>query len=75
MTEREEKILELSIYAINNDFYDYNSRCELIPNTNKYYVRISGEESIQTEGELINNFMQLDSKYKNEIIETYLKEN
>ena len=75
MTEREEKILELSIYAINNDFYDYNSRCELIPNTNKYYVRISGEEAIQTEEELIDNFMKLDDKYKIDIVSSYLEEN
>lgn len=75
MTEREEKILELSIYAINNDFYDYNSKCELIPNTNKYYVRISGEEAIQTETELIENFLKLEDKDKMEIVESYLKEN
>ena len=75
MTEREEKILELSIYAITHDFYDYNSRCEKIPNTDKYYVRVSGEEAIETEQELIENFLKLEDKDKMEIVESYLKEN
>lgn len=62
--------LELMTFAINNDFWEYGSRCYKRKD-GKYIAIVDGERTTYTAKGLIKEFEGLEAKTKREILSYY----